>query len=97
LRSELETRNCQAQVRTTVLGHIQRGGTPVAFDRILATSMGVKAYEMVAESQFGRMVSFKNNTITSVTLKEAISHYNYLSKDHYLIKTAKKMGISFGD
>lgn len=97
LRKELESRGCVGQIRTTVLGHIQRGGTPVAFDRILASAMGVKAFELVKAKRFGQMVSFKNNELTSVTLKEAISTYNHVSKDHYLIKVAKSMGISFGE
>ncbi|MEM1323230.1 MAG: ATP-dependent 6-phosphofructokinase [Bacteroidota bacterium] len=97
LRAMLEEQGCMPQIRTTVLGHIQRGGTPVAFDRILASSMGVKAFEMVKEEEFGRMVAFKNNEICSVTLKEAISEYNHVGKDHYLINVARSLGISFGD
>ena len=79
------------------MGHVQRGGTPVSFDRILATAMGVKAFEMILEKDFGKMVSYRNNRIEAVTLKEAISQYNHLSTDHYLIQTARKIGISFGD
>lgn len=97
LRYELEARGCEPQVRATILGHIQRGGTPVAFDRILGTSMGVKAFELVADEQYGHMVSFKNNELTSVPISEAIKDYNFISKDHYLINTARKTGISFGD
>ena len=97
LRAELEKHQSFAQVRTTILGHTQRGGTPIAFDRILATAMGVKAFEMIAAGEFGRMVAYRNNHMESVTLKEATATYNFLSKDHYLIETARKMGISFGD
>ncbi len=97
LRSKLEEMGCQAQIRTTTLGHIQRGGTPVAFDRILATSMGVKAFEMVQNRQFGQMVSFKNNSLTHVSLQEATESYNHVDTDHYLIKTARAIGVSFGD
>lgn len=96
LRKELEDHNCVAQIRTTVLGHIQRGGTPVAFDRILATTMGVHAFEMIQAGEFGKMVSFKNNQLTSVTLDEATREYNHVNKDHYLIKAARALGISFG-
>lgn len=97
LRSQLEERGCQAQIRTTVLGHIQRGGTPIAFDRILATSMGVKAFEMVEAGEFGKMVAYKNNKMASVSIKKAISEYNVVSQDHYLLNTARQLGISFGE
>ncbi len=97
LRAALEDNGCEAQIRTTILGHTQRGGTPVAFDRILATSMGVKAFELVHEGDFGKMVAYKNNRMESVTIKEAISQYNVLKLDSYLVNTARKMGISFGD
>lgn len=97
LRLELEKYGCQPQVRGTILGHIQRGGTPSAFDRILASAMGVKAFELVANEQFGRMVAYVNNEMTSVTLKKAISKYKVLDPDHYLINTARSLGISFGD
>jgi len=86
-----------AQVRTTILGHTQRGGTPVAFDRILASSMGVKAFKMVRNKEYGKMVAFKNNAISTVTLKEATQKYNHVDKNHYLIDTARALGISFGD
>ena len=97
LRHQLESNGCKGQVRSTILGHIQRGGTPSAYDRILATSMGVKALEMVVAQQFGEMVSFKNNTITSVSLESAVSEYNYVDEKNYLVDVARKMGISFGD
>ncbi len=97
LRQQLETNGCKGQVRSTILGHIQRGGTPSAYDRILATSMGVKALEMVVGKQYGKMVSFKNNKITSVSLKSAVSEYNFVDKKNYLVDVARKMGISFGD
>ncbi len=97
LRALLEKANCPAQVRTTILGHTQRGGTPVAFDRILASAMGVKAFQMVTAKEYGKMVAYKNNALTTVTLKEAIREYNHVAKDHYLIDTARALGISFGD
>ncbi|MCU0347255.1 MAG: ATP-dependent 6-phosphofructokinase [Saprospiraceae bacterium] len=97
LKMQIEEAGCQAQVRTTVLGHVQRGGTPAAFDRILATAMGVKAFDMIVQGDFGKMVTFKNNEISSVSIAEAVSKYNFLSKDHYLVRTARSLGISFGD
>lgn len=97
LKSQIEDSGCPAQVRTTVLGHVQRGGTPVAFDRILATAMGVKAFELIVQGDFGKMVTFRNNSISSVKISEAVLDYNFLSKDHYLVNTARSIGISFGD
>lgn len=97
VRDQLEKNGCEGQVRTTILGHVQRGGTPVAFDRILATAMGVKAFEMIDNQEFGKMVTFKNNQIESVPLSEAVAVYNHLSPEHYLVKTARQIGISFGD
>ena len=97
LRACLEEAGCVPQVRTTILGHTQRGGSPVAFDRILASSMGVKAYELVEAGAFGQMVALQNNVLVNVPIKEAISTYKIIDKDHYLINTARKLGISFGD
>jgi len=99
LRYELEQHPAMpdVQVRSTILGHIQRGGTPAAFDRILATAMGVKAFELVAAGDFGKMVSFQSNELTSVSIKEAISEYNVVSKDHYLMHVARSTGVAFGD
>ncbi len=97
LRSELEKHKCPAQIRTTVLGHTQRGGTPLAFDRILATAMGFKAFQLVNEGAFGQMVCYKNNEMASVPLIDAIKDYNVIDKNHYLIQTARATGMSFGD
>jgi len=97
LRHQLEEGGCIGQVRSTVLGHIQRGGTPSAFDRILATAMGVKAFELVEKEDFGNMVSFQNNDFIAVPLEDAVRDYNFINKNHYLINTARKMGVKFGD
>ena len=80
-----------------MLGHLQRGGTPVAFDRVLATQFGVKAFEMVLEEKFGRMAAFRNNTIIDVSLVEATTDYNFVNPDSFLVNTARGIGISLGD
>ena len=85
------------QVRTTILGHIQRGGTPVAFDRVLATAMGVKAFELVQAGEFGRMVSFLNNEIDSVPIADAVKENKNVDPNHYLVRVARSIGMSFGD
>ncbi|MEO0895988.1 MAG: ATP-dependent 6-phosphofructokinase [Bacteroidota bacterium] len=97
LQQELLDCGCDVSTRVTVLGHTQRGGSPIAFDRILATQFGVKAFEMVLDKKFGRMASFQHNTIMDVSLTEAISSYNHISQDSYLLQTARGMGICLGD
>ena len=97
LREELKAAGCQHDIRETVLGHLQRGGVPIAYDRVLATQFGVKAFELVKEEKYGHMVSYRHPYITSVPLKSAISKPNLVTPDTALIKTARGVGISFGD
>lgn len=97
LSAQLKEKGCQAEIRETVLGHVQRGGTPIAFDRILATMFGVKAFDLVLEGKFGQMVSFRNNHITSVPLEEATKEYRAVNTDSFLVEAARGTGISFGD
>ena len=59
--------------------------------------MGVKAFELVEAGQFGQMVALQNHELVCVPIKEAISKYDVVDKNHYLINTARKLGISFGD
>ena len=97
LSRQLKALGCKAEIRETVLGHVQRGGSPVAFDRILASLLGVKAFELALENQFGKMVSFKNNSIVAVTLEEATQEHRLVDKDSFLVRAAKGLGIGFGD
>lgn len=97
LSQQLKEIDCKADIREMVLGHLQRGGTPNAFDRVLATQYGVKALELAINNEFGRMVAFKNNSICSVSLKEATAAYNNVDPDCYLVQAAKGIGISFSD
>jgi 6-phosphofructokinase 1 len=97
LSKQLKEAGCTAEIRETVLGHVQRGGSPTAFDRMLASVFGVHAVELLLKNKFGRMVALKNNTVTSVTLEEATQHYNFVSKNGPLVKAAKGLGISFGN
>jgi ATP-dependent phosphofructokinase / diphosphate-dependent phosphofructokinase len=97
LSQELKDAGLEADIRETVLGHTQRGGTPVAFDRVIASIFGVKAMELVLEGKFGRLVVLKNNDYTSVPILEAISEYNYVNPTGTLVQAAKGLGISFGD
>ncbi|MCK4520165.1 MAG: 6-phosphofructokinase [Candidatus Omnitrophica bacterium] len=73
------------ETRVTVLGHIQRGGSPSAFDRVLGTRFGVKAYELIESGKFGRMTSLKGNQIIDVPLSEATSELKTLDLGLYEI------------
>lgn len=97
LTKQLKDAGCKAEIRETVLGHIQRGGTPTAFDRVLATLFGVKAMELAINGEFGKMVAFKNNTIKYVSFEEATREYNFVKPNSYLVQAAKGLGITFGD
>lgn len=97
LTADLKAAGCEAEIRETVLGHTQRGGSPVAFDRILATLFGVKAFELVLENAFGQMVALRNNSIESVAIADAVKSYHTVNPNHPMVRLAKGMGISFGD
>lgn len=83
--------------RVMILGHLQRGGSPIAYDRVLATAFGVKAVELVLEEQYGQMVSAHKSDIISVPIASAIEEYNYVKLDSSLVHTARGVGISLGD
>jgi 6-phosphofructokinase len=97
LSKQLKDAGLKSEIRETVLGHTLRGGTPVAFDRILATLFGVKAFELALAKNFGKMVTYKNNTIDCISLEEATREYNFVKKDSYTVQAARGLGISFGD
>lgn len=97
LSAQLKAAGCKAEIRETVLGHVQRGGGPIAFDRFLALLFGVKAAELALQGKFGRMVAFRNNSVTSVTLSEATKEAHFVKKSSDVVKAAKGLGISFGD
>jgi 6-phosphofructokinase 1 len=83
-------------VRVTVLGHLQRGGSPTPFDRLLATRFGVAAVNLIAEGKFGRMVSLRAPHIVSVPLEEAIKGRKMVDPDGEMVRSAEAMGVSFG-
>ena len=85
------------ETRETVLGYIQRGGSPSPMDRILATRYGAFAAQCIAEGCFGTMVAVKQNEITTVPLDEVGGKLRLVEPDLGLIMKARKMGVSFGD
>ncbi|MDH3321831.1 MAG: 6-phosphofructokinase [Flavobacteriaceae bacterium] len=97
LTARLKEMNFEADIRETILGHLQRGGTPMAFDRVLATELGVKAFELVKERKFGTIAVHQNSKLTQVDLEQVIDQHNKVELTHNLIQTAKGIGISFGD
>ncbi|MBC8288044.1 MAG: 6-phosphofructokinase [Nitrospinae bacterium] len=84
------------EVRCTVLGHTQRGGTPLAFDRILGTRLGTQAVEAAAEGKFGTMVALKSQDIVLVPLESLAGIVRYVPADGQLVRTAELIGICLG-
>jgi len=83
--------------RETVLGHIQRGGSPSAFDRILSTRLGVGAVRLIADGRFGRMVCLRTPRVDSVTLEDAVKQLKKVTPDIDMVQAARAIGVSFGD
>jgi 6-phosphofructokinase 1 len=84
------------ETRTTVLGHVQRGGTPTAFDRTLATRMGVFAVELVARRAFGKMVALAGTALRAVPLARAVGRLKTVDPRGDLVLAARRIGVSFG-
>jgi len=89
--------NIDLEIRVTVLGHIQRGGSPIAFDRILASRFGKAAGDLVARGEFGKMVAVRGEEIISVAIADAVSRPKYVDPDGQMVAAARSLGISFGD
>jgi len=87
----------ELEIRVTVLGHIQRGGSPIAFDRILASRFGKTAADLVAQGKYGQMVALRAEEIVSVPISDAVSRPKYVDPDGAMVATARSLGISFGD
>jgi 6-phosphofructokinase 1 len=85
------------EVRVSVLGHIQRGGSPTPFDRILATRFGVAAVDLIAQGRFGRMVCLRHDSVESVDISEAVGRMKSVDPGGELVCTARAIGICFGD
>jgi len=85
------------ETRTLTLGHIQRGGSPVPYDRNLALRFGAAAVNAIARGHFGSMVGLQGNTVRSVPLDEAVTAIKRVPIDGELVRTARGLGVSFGD
>jgi 6-phosphofructokinase 1 len=85
------------ETRSLVLGHLQRGGSPTTFDRLLGLRFGAAAVRLVAERKFGMMVALQPPTVVAVPIAEALSKPKRVSLDSDVIATAREIGVSFGD
>ncbi|GHT73063.1 ATP-dependent 6-phosphofructokinase 3 [Bacteroidia bacterium] len=95
--SQLIEEGTGIETRETILGYVQRGGSPSAFDRNLATLLGGHATELIAKGKFNRMVCLKDNKISSLPLSEVSGKLKLVPPDHDLIIQGKRIGISFGN
>lgn len=84
------------ETRVVVLGHVQRGGSPCPFDRILGSRFGVRAVELIAKGEYAHMVALRSRAIVSVPLAEAIDSLNTVDPDGELVATAEALGIFMG-
>lgn len=85
------------ETRVVVLGHLQRGGGPTTFDRLLCTRFGVRAVKLVQEGRFGYMVALRPPDTVAVKIAEAIGRLRTVPVDGDIVETARMLGISFGD
>ena len=96
LRERLQP-HLQSEVRATVLGHVQRGGDPTPFDRVLATRFGHHAARMVIEGGFGRMVTLQNGRIGSVAIADVANTQRKVPHNHELVVMARDIGVCLGE
>lgn len=91
------TSRTKLETRETVLGYIQRGGSPSAYDRILSTRLGGYAAQLIHEQNFGQMVSLIDNKITSVPLAEVAGKLRLVQPDDPIVAQGRRMGVCFGE
>jgi len=96
LEAELSEK-IDGEVRVVVPGHIQRGGNPCAFDRVLTSRIGVKGAELILNKQYGRMVAVQSNNITSVPLSTAVEKPKRVDPNDEIIRQVRMLGICLGD
>lgn len=84
-------------IRVTVPGHTQRGGSPDPYDRVISSLFGAEAVELIKNKDFGKLVVMRNNEVTAIPMEESAGKLKYVSPDDSIVKYAKRLGISFGD
>jgi len=80
-----------------VLGHLQRGGSPTGYDRLLATRFGAAAVQAVADKKWGHMVALQSPHLVTVPIDEVLAETKRVDPQHDIVRTARMTGISFGD
>ncbi|MBX7146946.1 MAG: ATP-dependent 6-phosphofructokinase [Alphaproteobacteria bacterium] len=95
--SENISKLTDAETRVTILGHVQRGAEANAKDRIVASAFGVHAVNLIAQEKFDRLVIWKNRKVTDIPIYEGIQYYQTINLEDTLVKTARGLGICFGD
>lgn len=85
------------EVRIANPGHTQRGGSPVAYDRVISSLFGAKAAELIKAEDYGKLVVMLNNEVTAIPMEESAGKLKYVSEEDSIVKYAKLLGISFGD
>lgn len=93
--AEIEQRT-GLETRVLVLGHLQRGGSPAAFDRVLASRFGVHALELIARGEFGKMIALRKAEVVAIPIQEAVAKLNTADPNGDLASTAEALGISLG-
>jgi 6-phosphofructokinase 1 len=94
---EALARRTGKETRSVVLGHLQRGGAPTSFDRVLATRFGGKAVELIQKREFGKMVALAPPDIVALPLDEVVGKTKTVPPDFDLLVTARALGVTFGD
>ena len=90
-------RRCGLEVRVTVPGHTQRGGSPCSYDRVFASRLGSEAGKLILKGEYGFMVGYKNREIVKVPLEDVAGKLKMVDPGASIVKEAKLLGISFGD
>ncbi len=85
------------EVRVTIPGHMQRGGSPCPYDRVFASRLGAEAGKLILDNQYGFMVGYKNREVVRVPLEEVAGKLKAVSPDASIVQEAKLLGICFGD
>lgn len=94
--AQLISERCEYEVRSTVLGHVQRGGMPCAFDRELATRFGVKAVELISEGKFGHVAALEAGKLVAKPIDKAVKKLKLVDPAGELVRTARAVGIELG-
>ena len=85
------------ETRSLVLGHLQRGGMPTGYDRLLATRFGAAAVRAIADQKWGHMVALQSPHIVTIPIEDALREPKRVDPSHDVVLTAREAGISFGD